>query len=230
MEGRLFGIGVGPGAPDLLTLRAVFVLSTIDVILSPVRSGNESSKALSIAAPYIAKDCTYHPLDFPMTKDTSRLHDAWNQAATQCIAFIESGKKVAFLTLGDPLTFSTFIYLMRTVKTRAPHIPVTVIPGITSYHAAAAKLCLPLCEGDEHLHILSGIAESETLAAELAHGDTAVILKAYRNIAAIREALHAQGRDHNVWQVRYVEQEEEEIRCGVPQDEPPYMTLLISKP
>ncbi len=228
MTGILYGIGVGPGAPDLITLRAVRTLGEIDVILAPVRTGNDDSLALAIARPYCAATCSVCRLDFPMTRDPEILRPAWARAAERALSFVQDGKKVAFLTLGDPLTYSTFTYLLRAVRARAKDTTIVIIPGITSYQAASARLGEPLCEGAEHLHILSGIAPKESLVRELSHADTAVLLKAYRNMPAITDALRETGRADSVWQVTSVEQEGERIHKGLPETATPYLTLLVS--
>ncbi|MBQ7608452.1 MAG: precorrin-2 C(20)-methyltransferase [Desulfovibrionaceae bacterium] len=229
MFGTLFGIGVGPGAPDLLTIRAVRVLKTVDVLLTPVRRGNDFSRAFEIARPYIGQVQDV-PLDFPMTRDKDILDKAWTCAAKQSVAVLAKGLNAAFLTLGDPLTYSTFSYLMRAVRALDPTIAISVVPGITSYQAASARLCEPLCEGNEHLHILSGIADKDSLLRELENDGPAVVLKAYRNYPAIRDALKASGRDEDVVQVSHVEQEQESLRRGLDEHgTPPYMTLLLSK-
>ena len=144
---------------------------------------------------------------------------------------MEGGENAAFLTIGDPLVYSTFGYLLRTLREVAPHLPVAIVPGITSFQAAAARTGTVLCEGGEKLRILPGINGRDDLAAELDNADTAVILKAYRNFPAIREALQSTGRDADCLLASHVEQPEEHIRRGVAavDSTPPYMSLIVSR-
>ncbi|MCR5813388.1 MAG: precorrin-2 C(20)-methyltransferase [Desulfovibrio sp.] len=229
MYGTLYGIGVGPGAPDLLTLRAIDAMKHCDVILGATRTGNDYSRALEIARPHLPPSHQELKLDFPMTRDHAKLTAAWGLAADKTLAILRLGKNAAFLTLGDPLTYSTFAYLLTAIRKRLATCKIAVIPGITAYQAASARLLIPLCAGEEHLHILSGLASEENLTEQLSCPDTAVILKAYRNFPAIRQALKNTQRDQSVWQVSHVEQAEERLCQGLTEDDkPPYMTLLLS--
>ena len=143
---------------------------------------------------------------------------------------LESGRNAAFLTLGDPLVYSTFAYLHRHLKRIAPDAQVEIVPGITSFQAACARAGLSLCEGEDNVRIVSGINDAAVLEREIADADTAVILKAYRNFPAIAGVLEKLGRARTSLCVSHVEQEKEEIRLGVDAGRrPPYMTLIISK-
>ena len=193
--GTLYGIGVGPGAPDLITLRAVAALKSVSVILAAASPKNDDSLALSIAAPHLPEETQIVRLDFPMTLDTDALKAAWENNARITAEILRSGCDAAFLTLGDPLIYSTFGYLMRTLASFAPELPVRVIPGITSFQEAAAKTGTVLCEGEENLLVISGINDSERLEKALSLADSAVILKTYRNATAICRALAAAGRN-----------------------------------
>ncbi len=229
MFGILYGIGVGPGAPDLLTLRAIDAMRHSHVILGATRTGNEYSRALEIARPHLPKDHQELLLDFPMTRDLEKLHDAWDKAAQTTLGILAQGKNAAFLTLGDPLTYSTFAYLMDAVRQRKSDCKINVIPGITAYQAASAKLQIPLCSGQGHLHILSGLASEDELTQQLSCPDTVVLLKAYRNYPAIKRAFQRSQRDGSVWQISHVEQEAQCMNKGLSdEDKPPYMTLLIA--
>jgi len=187
--GTLYGIGVGPGDPELLTLKAVKTLAKVDVVFAAASSKNESSLALSIASPHLREGVETLRLDFPMTRDQAVLDAAWRANADVVAARLAQGKSAAFLTLGDPLTYSTFGYLLRTLNGLLEEIPVAVIPGITSYQAAAARTGRVLVESGESLAVLSGVAGEDELVRTLAACDSAVIMKAYKNMPAIRRAL-----------------------------------------
>lgn len=231
MHGILYGVGVGPGAPDLLTLRAVRVLGEVDVILAAASPRNDFSAALDTARPHLRPDVRVQRLEFPMTRDKAVLHEAWRVAAQTTRDVLESGQSAAFLTIGDPLVYSTFGYLMRTLGECAPHLKVEVVPGITSFQAAAARTRTVLCENGETLRIIPGINSRQSLEESLHESDTAVILKAYRNLPAITEALDATKRLDSCLLASHVEQPAESVRQGLGglEGTPPYMSLILSR-
>lgn len=230
--GTLYGIGVGPGAPDLLTLRAVNALSKVNVILAAASPKNDYSLALEIARPHLPAQIDILRLDFPMTRDQDILQTAWQKAAASALAVLEQGANAAFLTLGDPLIYSTFSYLLAAVRKLNADISVEIVSGITSFQAAAAQCQLSLCEGSEHLQIISGIVPEQELQKLLAQNGPAVILKVYRNLAAIKSALGATGRNKDAIWLSHVEQANAQTEIGADackNSRPPYMTLIISK-
>ncbi len=231
MHGILYGVGVGPGAPDLLTLRAVRVLGEVDVILAAASPRNDFSAALDTARPHLRPDVRVERLEFPMTRDKAVLREAWRVAAQTTRGVLESGQSAAFLTIGDPLVYSTFGYLMRTLGECAPHLRVEVVPGITSFQAAAARTRTVLCENGETLRIIPGINSKQSLEESLQESDTAVILKAYRNLPAIAEALDATQRLDSCLLASHVEQPAESVRQGLGglEGTPPYMSLILSR-
>lgn len=231
MSGILYGVGVGPGAPDLLTLRAVRVLGEVDVILAAASPRNDFSAALDTARPHLRPDVRVERLEFPMTRDKAVLREAWRVAAQTTREVLESGQSAAFLTIGDPLVYSTFGYLMRTLGECAPHLRVEVVPGITSFQAAAARTRTVLCENGETLRIIPGINSKQSLEESLQESDTAVILKAYRNLPAIAEALDATQRLDSCLLASHVEQPAESVRQGLGglEGTPPYMSLILSR-
>jgi precorrin-2/cobalt-factor-2 C20-methyltransferase len=188
-KGTLYGIGVGPGDPELLTLKAIRALGDVDVIFAAASTKNDYSTAYAIARPHLKEGARVINLGFPMTKDEDELNAAWRSNAAIVAEVLDLGQNAAFLTLGDPLTYSTYGYLQRTLLAMDPTIKLQAIPGITSFHAAAAKIGLVLCESKESLLITSGVSDPETLAAQLDVADNAVILKAYKNFEDIRSTL-----------------------------------------
>lgn len=187
--GTLYGVGVGPGQPDLITLRAIKVLAAVDVVLAASSSRNNHSLAQRIAAEYIPATAQVLRLEFPMTREASTLNEAWQHNLEETAALLRAGKNVAFITLGDPLIYSTFGYLLAGIRKKHPDIRVEIVPGITSYQAAAASTGTVLCEDEQNLLLLSGVARQEELQASLQNADNAVILKTYRNFPAIRSCL-----------------------------------------
>ena len=228
-RGTLFGIGVGPGDPDLLTLQAIKRLEKVDIILAAASPRNEQSIALSIARPHLREDVETLRLNFPMTRDREILKEAWDNNARLTLEMLNSGKNAAFLTLGDPFVYSTFGYLMRTLKCLDPELSIQVTPGITSFQEAAARTGTILCEGGQSLHILPGILDEEELHACLAARGSAVILTAYRNLPVIRNCLEKAGKEKNCVFVSRLGLDGEAIQTGLAGIEKPnYLSLILA--
>ena len=186
--GTLYGIGVGPGDPELITLKALKVLQRVPQIFASCSSKNSYSLALNIVRCHLNGAGIEH-LPFPMTRDPQVLEAAWEKNAARVLEVLESGQDAAFVTLGDPLTYSTFGYLLKTLKRLQPEAKVITIPGITSYSAAAALTHTPLTEGEESFSLVSGALGAERLREVVNKSDNIVMLKTYRNFAAIYQAL-----------------------------------------
>ena len=231
-NGKLYGIGVGPGDPDLLTLKAVKVLQKVSVVFTAASSKNDYSLALEIARAHIPADARVRPLAFPMTRDIAAKKAAWAANADIVADYLHQGRDAAFLTLGDSLTFSTFGYLLRQIRDRYPDLDVETVPGITSYQASAAALNMPLVEGEESLLVLSGAEGGSRLREQTFSPDNVVFMKAYRNVPSICEALDEAGM---LGQAAGV------VSCSLPGEElirdvkdllrrePNYWTLIIAK-
>ena len=227
--GTLYGIGVGPGDPELITLKAVNTLKKVDVVLAAASTKNDFSLAQSIAAPHLRPGVDIVRLNFPMTRAQAVLDAAWAANAETVLELLAAGKSAAFLTLGDPLTYSTFGYLLRTLNGRLADIPVEVIPGITSYQAAAAHTGRVLVESGENLAVVSGVASEQELERILSAADSAVILKAYKNMPTIRRVLTRLGLAERAVFVTRLGHEGEEIitdLANVP-DKPSYFSLVL---
>ena len=186
--GTLYGIGVGPGDPELITLKALKVLQRVPQIFASCSSKNSYSLALNIVRCHLNGAGIEH-LPFPMTRDPQVLQEAWEKNAARVLEVLDSGKDAAFVTLGDPLTYSTFGYLLKTLKRLQPGVRVVTIPGITSYSAAAALTQIPLTEGEESFHLVSGALGAARLREVVEKSDNIVMLKTYRNFAEIYQAL-----------------------------------------
>jgi precorrin-2/cobalt-factor-2 C20-methyltransferase len=186
--GTLYGIGVGPGDPDLITLKALKVLQRVPHIFASCSTRNNYSLALNIIRSHLNGAGLEH-LPFPMTKDPEVLREAWEQNARRVLAVLAGGHDAAFVTLGDPLTYSTFGYLLKTLKRLDPGVRIVTIPGITSYNAAAALTHIPLTEGEESCYLVSGALGAERLREVIDNSDNIVLLKTYRHFDDIYQAL-----------------------------------------
>ncbi|CAM5424372.1 precorrin-2 C(20)-methyltransferase [Streptomyces cyaneofuscatus] len=204
--GRLYGVGLGPGDPSLMTLRAVQVIGEADVIAyHSARHGR--SIARSIAAAHLRPDHIEEPLVYPVTTETTdhpggyrgALEEFYEKAAARLAAHLDAGRTVAVLAEGDPMFYGSYMHMH---KRLADRYATEVIPGVTSVSAAAARLGTPLVEGEEILTILPGTLPEEELTARLAATDTAVVMKLGRTFPAVRGAFEASGR---LAEARYVE-------------------------
>ena len=186
--GTLYGVGVGPGDPDLLTVKALNILRTVPMIFAACSSKNDYSIAENIIRKHIP-DRKIEKLPFPMCNDKSILEEAWIENGQRVLASLKKGLDCAFLTLGDPLTYSTFSYLFRTIKKTVPELEVVSVPGITSFQAAASAANIPLSEGEETLAIVSGAKGGLKLEEVIKAADNVVMLKTYRQFEDIYNTL-----------------------------------------
>lgn len=186
--GILYGVGVGPGDPDLLTIKALEVLRDVPFIFAASSSKNDYSIAGNIVKKHLgSKDV--EKLPFPMCDDKSVLEEAWKKNGDRVLEVLSRGLDCAFITLGDPLTYSTFSYLLKTIRKVAPGIRVRSVPGITSFQAAAAAASLPLSEGEESLVIVSGARGGLKLKESIKTSDNIVMLKTYKQFKDIYQTL-----------------------------------------
>lgn len=181
------GVSVGPGDPELITLRALRVLDESDVIAAPDTGAGEGT-ALGIVADRIGEkpvlDCAV-----PMSRDRAAALAAYREHADRICAVLKRGKSVAFVAIGDVTVYSTFFYLQKLVSGRG--YPVEVVPGVTSFCASAARLGIPLCEGDEELHVIPvGGGDAKTA---LSLPGTKVFMKAGTALPAFTEELRRLG-------------------------------------
>ncbi len=228
--GTLYGVGVGPGDPELITLKAIRIIASTPRLYAAKSSKNSYSVAHSIVLPHLHGK-KIGELAFPMTKDKAVLAKAWTENAQTVLNDLKAGMDVAFLTLGDPMTYSTFGYLLQTIQKTDKEIPVEVVPGITSYCAAAAKSKTVLAESEETLAVLSGACGGDTLRKAVHYADNIVLLKAYKQWDDIFSALEEQAMlDRSVF-ISNCGQKNEEIKSlpDAKKVTPPYFSLVIGK-
>lgn len=206
MTGRLYGIGLGPGDPSLLTVRAAELIGKADVIAyHSARHGR--SIARSIAERYLTGSQLEEKLVYPITVETTdhpggyrgALEDFYEEAAARLAAHLDAGLDVAVLAEGDPFFYGSYQHMH---KRLAHRYPTEVVPGVTSISAAAARLGTPLVEAEEVLTVIPGTLPEEELTARLAATDSAVIMKLGRTFPTVRRALERSGR---LDEARYVE-------------------------
>lgn len=228
--GKLSGVGVGPGDPELITIKAVRIIKEADIIFTAASSKNKYSLAVEIASPYISSSVEIKKLSFPMTKDEKKTEAAWTENARQIANALKQGKNAVFLTLGDPTTYSTFGYILKKMKCVMPEANIETIPGITSFHAASARLNRILVEGEESLLVTSG-AYGGGRIREINGVENVAIVKAYKNIKDINKALKETGLGNKSVAVSKCGRENEEIIEDLEQLEkraPDYWTLILA--
>lgn len=231
-RGILYGIGVGPGDPDFITLKAVKILSEVDMVFAASAAKNAYSLAADIARPHLKASAAIQMISFPMTRNKQVMEAAWQDNARTVINVLEQGKNAAFITLGDCLTYSTYGYLLKSVRKLAPHIEICSIPGITSYQAAAARINTPLVEGQESMILLSGVTGGDKFRELSDRADNVVFLKAYKNAGDIVKALDEAGMADKSVGIMRCGLEGEQIITNVnefQERKPDYWTLIISK-
>lgn len=232
MLGTLYGIGVGPGDPELITVKAVKILKQVSNVFAAASSGNSYSLALDIVKSYVPKDTQVECLHFPMTYHQGTLKNSWRENSLRVATILESGKDVAFVTLGDPLIYSTYVYLIKELYHILGKVNVKTLPGITSFQAAASACTVPLAEGEESLAVVSGAKGGEQLQRMLEVCDNIVLLKVYRHLDSIIDTLKANGLENNVCFVSRCGLEGETVVYDIQTlqgKKPHYLSLMIVK-
>ena len=189
MTGKLYGIGVGPGDPELLTLKAKRILEHVDVLLIPKSRIEKRSIALTIVQQVIDRSWEQVELLLPMTTDRAALQEHWMTAAEQIVDILKQGKTAAFITLGDPSLYSTFTYIYRHVTQILPKAEIEIVPGVSSIHSVAASMQVPLAESDESLAIVPALKEHDALHKVISNFDNVVLMKVGNQIDKIADML-----------------------------------------
>ncbi|MCH2205444.1 MAG: precorrin-2 C(20)-methyltransferase [Lentisphaerales bacterium] len=193
--GKLYGVGVGTGSPDLMTLRAVNVLREVDVIVIPQSKKGRKSVAWRITEPNVVKNDAQERLflTFPMTKDPEILKPAWDIAFTEIGKRLEEGKNVAFITEGDPLFFSTYIYLHKAAQKRWPEVETEIVPAVSSFTAVPSVIQQPIADGQERVAVVPASYGLDTLPQILQLFDTVLLMKVSSIMPRLVEILKNEG-------------------------------------
>ncbi|SDJ57389.1 precorrin-2 C20-methyltransferase / precorrin-3B C17-methyltransferase [Nonomuraea maritima] len=233
MTGRLYGVGLGPGDPELVTVKAARLIGEADVIAyHSARHGR--SIARSIAAPYLREGQVEELLLYPLTTETTdhpggyqgALDDFYADCAERLAAHLDAGRTVVVLAEGDPLFYGSYMHLHKRLASR---YPAEVVPGVTSVAGASAVLGRPLVERDEVLTVLPGTLPAEVLAEKLAGTDSAAVLKLGRTFGKVRDALAAAGRLDDAWYVERATMDAQRVAPlkDVDADGVPYFSMAL---
>ena len=228
-KGKFYGIGVGPGDPELLTLKGRRLLEEADCIAAPKTHGEAGSTALPLVEQFIAGKPLLE-LVLPMTHDKRQLEQAWADSAKAVMERLDAGQNVAFITLGDASLFSTLMYIFRPIK--AAGYAWELVPGINAPSAAAARLGIGLADGKEDLAILAATADLAKVESTIASHSNTVLMKGAAKWPAIAEILERQGVLAKTAAVERCTMENERVFTDVsqmPEDLSYFLTAIIRK-
>jgi precorrin-2/cobalt-factor-2 C20-methyltransferase len=228
MVGKLYGLGVGPGDPELITLKAWRILSTAPVIAYLAANGSAST-ARDIAKPFIPEDATELAIDVPMRSEREPAQEAYDKGCVQIRANLDAGRDVAVLCEGDPFFYGSFMYIFARL---AGDYDTVVVPGVSSITAAATAIGRPLAARNEVLKVIPATAGANVLVQELKGVQAAAIIKVGRHFAKVKDALmQLDLHDAATVVVRATHQTERIIRLAdaVSDDVPYFSTVLVYK-
>ncbi len=190
MNGTLYGLGVGPGDPELITLKSWRILSMAEVVAYPLAPSG-TTRARDVASHFIPEDVIELPLEIPFGAAETETASAYDKAAQSIATHLEAGRNVAFLCMGDPLFHGSFSYLMDRLVQRHS---VEVVPGVAAPMSCAAALRRPLARRGDIMKVLPATADVERLRTEIAAGPaTLVFIKAGRHVATLKRLLESAG-------------------------------------
>jgi len=229
--GKFYGIGLGPGEPELLTLKAIHAIQDSDCIFVPKSDTKEDSLALEIVKDHVKEKKVIEQI-YPMIKDQTILKSAWQQSAKEIQTEVMNGCTVSYLTLGDPMTFSTYIYLLTYLYSLLPDHIIQTVPGITSYNAAACAGNYPLLTGDEKLAVVPVPKNIADLQPVLEAFDTVVMMKVAKKLDEVLEMLERMELTKNALFASYIGQKDAYLTCDIAPlkgSGKGYMSVLIVK-
>jgi precorrin-2 C20-methyltransferase len=229
-KGKFYGVGVGPGDPELITVKAVKILKEVEVIIAPHTDKKIESTALSIVRPYIGPDTTVLELVFPMIFDKRDLAGAYEKNTSTIKSLLDEGNNVAFLTLGDPMLYSTYIHIYRLLEQKG--LGIETIPGVTSFCAAASRAGFPLADGNEVLSIVPATNDDKKLENILRNSDNLVLMKVYKNHRQVVAQLVESGFSENAVMISRCGLDGEEIIYNlndIEERKPDYLTTVLAK-
>lgn len=230
--GTFYGVGVGPGDPGMLTVKAVDVLRTVDIIFQV--AGTNTCKSVSGSVVDSVEGILGERVEliFTMAKDMADRKKTWQKHAATIVAALREGKTCAFATIGDPLFYSTYTYLAREMEALEPALKVETIPGITSFQAAASRANMPVVEDRETFALIPAWTAESMNDPCLKTADTIVMLKAYRKRKEILETLQKHGMAGSTLYAAKIGLEGEVVTDDmeiIDQRPEEYLSMLIAK-
>lgn len=234
VQGTVYGIGLGPGDPELISVKAHRLLSQARHVAF-FRKAGRPGRARQLADGMIPAGATEHPMEYPVTTEIPLTDPAYNAALsgfyTDCITHLQSltaqGEDVVVLCEGDPFFYGSFMHLYERLRGETP---VEVVPAITGMSAAWTATGAPITWGDDILTVLMGTLDEAMLARHMTQTDALVVMKIGRNLAKIRTALRAAGREDAAWFVECASMPEQTVQklTDIPEDHnAPYFSIVI---
>ncbi|MEX3018479.1 cobalt-factor II C(20)-methyltransferase [Kluyvera sp. STS39-E] len=190
MSGKLYALSTGPGAADLITVRAARILGGLDILYAPAGRKGGDSLALSIVREYLSAHTEVRCCHFPMSADSAEKEVVWDDVSRALVSEVEGGKQVGFITLGDAMLFSTWVFLLQRIG--SPEW-LEIIPGVTSFAAIAARAQMPLAMEQQSLAVVACTAPESEIAHALAQHDSLVLMKVYGRFPRIKALLAQAG-------------------------------------
>ena len=223
--GTLYGLGVGPGDPDLITLKALRLLRAVPVIAYPAPEQGDSL-ARAIVAPHLPGGQVEIAMRMPMVASRFPAQEVYDRAAVEIGDHLAAGRDVAVLCEGDPFFYGSFMYLFGRM---AEDVAVEVVPGVSSLTACAAALEAPLAARDDVLTVIPATLPAEILAARLADVDSAALIKVGRHFPKVRDVLDSLGLTGQARYVQHATMENQIVRPldAVPPDAVPYFSMIL---
>jgi len=212
--GTLYGIGVGPGDPELITVKGARLLASAKHVFVPKARIKEDSLALDIASRYIGF-ADVHELLFPMVTEKAELALRWNEAAQAVAEILVKGEDACFLTLGDPLLYSTYIYLIRALSKALPEARIHTVPGVTAFSAVAALTNQPVGEAKEPVTIIPASDDLDSIRQAVKGEGTVVLMKVGKRLNGILDILEEAGVIDNGVFAAYAGQPGERIETNL---------------
>ena len=191
--GTLYGIGVGPGDPELMTVKGASLLRECRYVFVPKARTEANSLALSIAKTYLQEQAEIHELVFPMSADEEELSVHWRKNAKEINDILRSGEDACFITLGDPFLYSTFIYLVRELRQLRPEARIVSVPGVTAFSAAASLCTFPVGEGRDGVTIIPAVEDIDQIRRVLQDKGTVILMKIGRRLREVIDLLEEEG-------------------------------------
>lgn len=225
MSGTLYGLGIGPGDPDLITLKALKVLQSAPVIAYPAPIG-KPSLARSIVENHLPGNQVEIKIDTPMIPGEFPANDVYDTYSEEIAVHLEAGKDVAVLCEGDPFFFGSFMYIYARLAER---FKTVVIPGVSSVMASACALGVPITSRNDIVTVLPGPLPSEDLLSRIQHCDAAIIMKVGRHLAKVRDVLGTLGLTDKAYYIEHASMENQKM---MPLDEvnfekAPYFSMIL---
>ncbi len=219
MIGKFIGIGVGPGDPELITLKAAKALKEADVICIPKSNADKPSLAVTMIKPILAERKVKPEmleLIFPMTKDDIANQALWDKNANIIAEKAKDGKTIVFITLGDPMFYSTFIYLYQSLQNQHPDLKLEIIPGVSAFNACAASAKIPLAEKEENITVIPSDLDEKMVEETAKLSDNLIFIKCAYRLKELVPVLERSGFKENstIALIRRCSMPNEEVTVG----------------